>query len=132
MKKFTIYIGNMVGITVEGESKKIVQDILIDNSKKLVTDLIEEGVITIEQQKVKQLRKLIKPIQVEWMKSLLPEEEANKVSLETIDELLPDEKYIKSLKGVTLLHMSDKWILKKLKKHPHITTYKQLKEELNV
>ena len=42
MKKFTIYIGNMVGINVEGESKKIVQDILIDNSKKLVTDLIED------------------------------------------------------------------------------------------
>lgn len=86
----------------------------------------------MNNKKVKQLRKLIKPIQVEWMKSLLPEEEANKVSLETIDDLLPDEKYIKSLKGVTLLHMSDKWILKKLKKHPHITTYKQLKEELNV
>ena len=86
----------------------------------------------MNNKKVKQLRKLIKPIQVEWMKSLLPEEEANKVSLETIDELLPDEKYIKSLKGVTLLHMSDKWILKKLKKHPHITTYKQLKGELNV
>tara|TARA_A100001015_G_scaffold111176_1_gene123376 strand:+ start:666 stop:824 length:159 start_codon:yes stop_codon:yes gene_type:complete len=51
MKKFTIYIGNMAGITVEGESKKIVEDILVDNSKKLVTDLIEEGVITIEQQK---------------------------------------------------------------------------------
>ena len=86
----------------------------------------------MNNKKVKQLRKLIKPIQVEWMKSLLPEEEANKVSLETIDELLPDEKYIKSLKGVTLLHMSDKWILKKIKKNPHITTYKQLKEELNV
>jgi hypothetical protein len=28
--------------------------------------------------------------------------------------------------------MSDKWLLKQLKKHPHITTYKQLKEELNV
>lgn len=51
MKKFTIYIGNMAGIPVEGESKKIVEDILVDNSKKLVTDLIEEGVITIEQQK---------------------------------------------------------------------------------
>ena len=51
MKKFTIYIGNMAGITVEGESKKIVEDILMENSKKFVTDLIEEGVITVEQQK---------------------------------------------------------------------------------
>jgi hypothetical protein len=66
------------------------------------------------------------------MKSLLPEEEANKVSLDTINDLLPDEKYVKGIKGITLLHMSDKWLLKQLKRNPHITTYKQLKEELNV
>ena len=83
----------------------------------------------MNSKKVKQLRKLIKPIQVEWMKSLLPKEEADKVSLDTINDLLPDEKYIK---GITLLHMSDKWLLKQLKRNPHITTYKQLKEELNV
>jgi len=86
----------------------------------------------LNSKKVKQLRKLIKPIQVEWMKSLLPEEEANKVSLDTINDLLPDEKYVKGIKGITLLHMSDKWLLKQLKRNPHITTYKQLKEELNV
>ena len=83
----------------------------------------------MNSKKVKQLRKLIKPIQVEWMKSLLPKEEADKVSLDTINDLLPDEKY---MKGITLLHMSDKWLLKQLKRNPHITTYKQLKEELNV
>ena len=32
MKKFTIYIGNMVGITVEGESKKIVEDIFCNST----------------------------------------------------------------------------------------------------
>ena len=86
----------------------------------------------MNSKKVKQLRKLIKPIQVEWMKSLLPEEEADKVSLDTINDLLPDEKYMKGIKGITLLHMSDKWLLKQLKRNPHIRTYKQLKEELNV
>ena len=86
----------------------------------------------MNSKKVKQLRKLIKPIQVEWMKSLLPKEEADKVSLDTINDLLPDEKSMKGIKGITLLHMSDKWLLKQLKRNPHITTYKQLKEELNV
>ena len=57
----------------------------------------------MNNKKVKKLRKLIKPIQVEWMKSLLSKEEADKVSLETIDKLLPDEKYIKSIKGITLI-----------------------------
>ena len=83
----------------------------------------------MNNKKVKQLRKLIKPIQVEWMKSLLSKEEADKVSLETIDELLPDEKYINSIKGVTLLHMSDKWLLKQLKKHPAI--FKSATQTLN-
>lgn len=50
MKKFTIYIGNVAGITVEGESFDIVKETLLDNSKKFVTDMMEEGVIVIEQQ----------------------------------------------------------------------------------
>ncbi len=49
--KFDVYLGNMLSITVEGESKKIIKETLIDNSKKFVTDLLDEGVIKIEQQK---------------------------------------------------------------------------------
>tara|TARA_R100001082_G_scaffold97878_1_gene65898 strand:- start:550 stop:810 length:261 start_codon:yes stop_codon:yes gene_type:complete len=86
----------------------------------------------LNQKKVRELKKRIKPMQVEWMQSLLPPEEAKKVSIETINSLLPDEKYMEGIKGITLLHMSDKWLLKKLKKHPDIKTYKQLQEKLNV
>ncbi len=85
----------------------------------------------MNQRKVRELKKRIKPIQVEWLRSLLPEEEAKKVSIETVDDLLPDEKHMKTIKGITLVHMSDKWILKKLKKYPDIKTYKQLQEKIN-
>mgnify|MGYP003108681831 FL=1 len=48
--KFKIFVGNLETITVEEESIDIVKQILIDNSKQLVTDFLEEGLIDIEQQ----------------------------------------------------------------------------------
>ena len=45
---------------------------------------------------VKKLRKRIKPIQVEWMKSLLPDEQADKVTVNNVEELLPDLQHVNS------------------------------------
>ena len=41
----------------------------------------------MNEKKVKALRKKIKPLQVEWLKTLLNEEEAAQVSIDNIDEL---------------------------------------------
>ena len=46
--KFDIYIGHLAGLSVEAESVEEVKSVLIDNSKKFVQDLLEEGVIKIE------------------------------------------------------------------------------------
>ena len=46
--KFDIYIGHLAGLSVEAESVEEVKSVLIDNSKKFVKDLLEEGVIKIE------------------------------------------------------------------------------------
>jgi hypothetical protein len=48
--KFKIFVGNLETVTIEEESADIVKQILIDNSKQLVTDFLEEGLIDIEQQ----------------------------------------------------------------------------------
>jgi hypothetical protein len=48
--KFKIFVGNLETVTIEEESADIVKEILIDNSKQLVTDFLEEGLISIEQQ----------------------------------------------------------------------------------
>ena len=48
--KFKIFVGNLETITVEEESIDIVKQILLDNSKQLVTDFLDEGLIDIEQQ----------------------------------------------------------------------------------
>jgi hypothetical protein len=48
--KFKIFVGNLETVTIEEESADIIKEIFIDNSKQLVTDFLEEGLITIEQQ----------------------------------------------------------------------------------
>lgn len=86
----------------------------------------------MNKKKVKELRKRIRPIQVEWLKSLLPQEEADKITVDNVEGLLPEDNYMKGIKGITLVFMSDRWLLKQLKKYPEIKNYTKLKEVLNV
>jgi hypothetical protein len=83
----------------------------------------------MNQKKVKQLRKRIKPIQVEWLKSLLPDEQAKDITVENVEGLLPDQTHVFGGNKMYLSFMSDKWIAKFLKRFPHITTYKELKTQ---
>ena len=86
----------------------------------------------MNKKKVKEVRKRIRPIQVEWLKSLLPQEEADKITVDNVEGLLPEDNYMKGIKGITLVFMSDRWLLKQLKKYPEIKNYTKLKEVLNV
>ena len=86
----------------------------------------------MNQKKVKQLRKLIKPIQVQWLQSLLTKEESKNITVQNITEHLPKETHIKSINGTSLSFMSDKWVMKQLKKYPSITCYEELKQILNL
>jgi len=80
----------------------------------------------MNQKKVKQLRKRIKPIQVEWLKSLLPDEQAKTITVDNVEGLLPDQTHVFGKGMLYLSYMSDKWIMKMLKRNPHITTYEEL------
>lgn len=80
----------------------------------------------MNQKKVKQLRKKIKPIQVEWLKSLLPDEQAKTITVDNVDGLLPDQTHVFGRGMLYLSYMSDKWIMKMLKRNPSITTYEEL------
>ena len=85
----------------------------------------------MNQRKVRELRKRIKPIQVEWLRSLLPEEQAQTLTIDNVDELLPSETHMHTTDKTILSFMSDKWLMKKLKRYPEIKTYKQLQEKIN-
>ena len=80
----------------------------------------------MNQKKVKQLRKRIKPIQVEWLKSLLPDEQAKTITVNNVDELLPDQTHVFGKGVLYLSYMSDKWILKNLKRNPQVKTFSEL------
>ena len=81
----------------------------------------------MNEKKIKALRKKIKPLQVEWLKTLLNEEEAAQVSIDNIDELAPTEQeYYIASRTMYLSFMTPKWIMKYLKKFPNIDSFAEL------
>lgn len=82
----------------------------------------------MNQKKLKVLRRKVKRLQVEWLKTLLNEEEANQVSIDNIEELAPTQDYYMANRTMYLSYMTPKWIMKYLKKYPHINSYVELNE----
>ena len=76
--------------------------------------------------KVKLLRREADTIQYEWVKSLMSEEEASKITFSNFWKYLPTQTHLYSLGITTLSFMSYKWIVKMLKKHPSIETYQDM------
>ena len=82
----------------------------------------------MNSKQLKKLRKLIKPLQVEWLQSILPEDQGKVITVDNVDGLMPDQTHVFGNNQMHLSFMSDKWIMKVLKDNPHITTYKELAE----
>ena len=80
----------------------------------------------MSSKQIKKLRKLIKPLQVEWLKSLLPEDQSKEITVSNVDGLLPDQTHVFGGGKMHLSFMTDKWIMKMLKKYPDIKTYNEL------
>jgi len=80
----------------------------------------------MNSKQLKKLRRLIKPLQVEWLQSLLPEDQAQTITVDNVNDLLPDQTHVFGGGKMHLSFMTDKWIMKMLKKHPHIKTYNEL------
>ena len=80
----------------------------------------------MNSKKIKKLRKRVKHIQVEWLKSILPEEQSVPITVDNVNDLLPDQTHTFGGGQVYLSYMSDKWILKQLKRNPTIKSYQDL------
>ena len=80
----------------------------------------------MSSKQIKKLRKLIKPLQVEWLQSILPEDQGKTITVNNVEELMPDQTHAYGNRQIHLSFMSDKWIMKILKDNPNITTYKEL------
>ena len=82
----------------------------------------------MNSKQLKKLRKLVKPLQVEWLQSILPEDQGKAITVDNVEELMPDQTHIYGNRQMHLSFMTDKWIMKVLKANPHIKTYKELLE----
>ena len=82
----------------------------------------------MNQKQIKKLRKRIKPIQMEWLESLLPVEQAQTITIDNVEDLLPEQTHAFGQGQLHMSYMTDKWIMKYLKQYPKITTYKELME----
>ena len=82
----------------------------------------------MNSKQIKKLRKLVKPLQVEWLQSILPEDQGKTITIDNVEGLMPDQTHVFGNHQMHLSFMSDKWIMKVLKANPHITTYKELSE----
>ena len=67
------------------------------------------------------IRNKAKAILVEWLKTLLNEEEQKKVNIKNILTLLPNQTHYFSGETLRLQPWSYKWVVKKLKRNPKLT-----------
>ncbi len=67
------------------------------------------------------IRNKAKAILVEWLKTLLNEEEQKKVNIKNILTLLPNQTHYFSGDTFKLQPWSYKWVVKKLKRNPELT-----------
>ena len=67
------------------------------------------------------IRNKAKAILVEWLKTLLNEDEQKKVNIKNILTLLPNQTHYFSGETFKLQPWSYKWVVKKLKRNPELT-----------
>lgn len=82
--------------------------------------------------KYKTLKNKVKRIQVQWLKSIMPDNSNTDINIDNVDTYIPDEKYVMSAGTRYLSYMTDRWLINKLKKYPHVNTYEELQEIINV
>ena len=84
--------------------------------------------MAINSKQIKKLRKLVKPLQVEWLQSILPEDQGKEITVSNVTELMPDQTHVFGNGQLHLSFMSDKWIMKILKENQSVSTYKELQK----
>ena len=86
----------------------------------------------MKKKKIKELKKIMRSIQVEWLRTLLPEEDGKQITIKNVREYLSDQTHTFIDGQFELSFMSDKWILKKLKRNPEIKTYNELMDYIKL
>ena len=70
----------------------------------------------MNEKKAKQLRKKSKQLVVDWLKTMLVEEEQKKLSLDNFENYLPEQTHVYMNKKLMVSSYTPRWYMKKLKK----------------
>jgi len=69
----------------------------------------------MNRKKIKKINKHVGFILVDWLKTLVSEEEAKQINLDNYKELLPDQTHVYTNNKFFLSAFSPRWVRKKLK-----------------
>jgi hypothetical protein len=85
----------------------------------------------MNSKQMKELRRKADNIQLEWVKSLMSEDEAKQVNVNNFWQFLPRQTHLMADGKLALSVMSYKWVVKMLKKHPEIESYQDMMDIYN-
>ena len=65
----------------------------------------------------KKIRKQAKNLMVSWLQSIVPDEEKDKVTVENLEEYIPDQTHIYANRSLHISAYTLRWFIKGIKKH---------------
>jgi len=79
----------------------------------------------MNRKKIKKIRRRAKELLVEWLQSLVSDEEKKKITKDNVFEMMPEQTHYWFRNQIQLSAWSYKWVIKKLKRNPDLT-FKEL------
>tara|TARA_Y100000401_G_C8300575_1_gene213809 strand:+ start:146 stop:418 length:273 start_codon:yes stop_codon:yes gene_type:complete len=70
----------------------------------------------MNSKKAKHVRRRAKELMVDWIKSMIPEDQHQDITVENLDKYMPDQTHIYANRKVILSAYSYRWFIKKIKK----------------
>jgi len=70
----------------------------------------------MNSKKAKHVRRRAKELMVDWIKSMVPNDQHKDITVENLDKFTPDETHIYANRKVILSAYSFRWFIKKIKK----------------
>lgn len=70
----------------------------------------------MNSKEAKRYRKKAKALTVDWIKSLIPDEEGAKVNIDNFQDYMPEQKYMYANQRFMLSAFSERWFYKNLKR----------------
>ena len=70
----------------------------------------------MNRKQVKKINKLADKLLVDWLKTIVPEEDSDKITLDNFEEMLPEAPYFVAKKSRRVSFFTQRWAKQKIKK----------------